>query len=77
MVPCLTTIKRGAKYAGTRYLHSQCDIDYEDRIAPWPSFAGDKCLFFYLLCLSSIHEKANCIAIFWTGRPHALGSCHF
>ena len=26
---------------------------------------------------SSIHEKANCIAIFWTGRPHSLGSCHF
>ena len=34
-----------------------------------------------LLCccsyLSSIHEKANCIAIFWTGRPHSLGSCLF
>ena len=27
--------------------------------------------------LSSIHEKANCIAILWTGRPHLLGSCHF
>ena len=27
--------------------------------------------------LSSIHEKANCIAIFWTGRPHSLGSCFF
>ena len=27
--------------------------------------------------LSSIHEKANCIAILWTGRPHSLGSCHF
>ena len=27
--------------------------------------------------LSSIHEKANCIAIFWTGRTHSLGSCHF
>ena len=27
--------------------------------------------------LSSINEKANCIAIFWTGRPHSLGSCHF
>ena len=33
--------------------------------------------FFYLSCLSSIHEKANCMAIFWTGRPHSLGSCHF
>ena len=34
---------------------------------------------FFVFCsfLSSIHEKANCIAIFWTGRPHSLGSCHF
>ena len=31
----------------------------------------------YCSCLSSIYEKANCIAIFWTGRPHSLGSCHF
>ena len=34
-------------------------------------------ILFYLPYLSSIHEKANCIAIFWTGRPHPLGSCHF
>ena len=34
-------------------------------------------LLFYLPYLSSIHEKANCIAIFWTGRPHSLGSYHF
>ena len=27
--------------------------------------------------LSSIHGKANCIAIFLTGSPHSLGSCHF
>ena len=33
--------------------------------------------FFYLPYLSSIDEKANCISIFWTGRPHSLGSCHF
>ena len=35
--------------------------------------------FFFCICsyLSSIHEKANCIAIFSTGRPHSLGSCHF
>ena len=32
---------------------------------------------FYLPYLSSIHEKANCIAICWTERPRALGSCHF
>ena len=32
--------------------------------------------FLYCPCLASIHEKANCIAIFWTGRPHSLGSCH-
>ena len=31
----------------------------------------------YCSYLSSIHEKANCIAIFWTGRPHSLGCCHF
>ena len=28
-------------------------------------------------CLFSNHEKENCIAIFWTGRPPALGSCHY
>ena len=33
--------------------------------------------FFYLRYLSSIHKKANCIAIFWTRRPHSLGSCLF
>ena len=33
--------------------------------------------FFSLPYLSSIHEKSNFIAIFWTGRPHLLGSCHF
>ena len=36
------------------------------------------CLFlFYLPYLSSIHEKANCIAILWTVSPHSLGSCLF
>ena len=36
--------------------------------------------FLFLFCLpylSSIHEKANCIAILWTGSPHSLGSCLF
>ena len=28
---------------------------------------------FYLPYLSSIHEKANCIAILWTVSPHSLG----
>ena len=36
-----------------------------------------KCFFLYCSYLSSIHEKANCIAIFWTGSPHSLGSRHF
>ena len=31
----------------------------------------------YCSYLSSLYEKANCIAIFLTGRPHSLGSCHF
>ena len=33
----------------------------------------------YCSSLFFIHEKANSIAIhvFWTGRPHSLGSCHF
>ena len=30
----------------------------------------------YLPFLSFIHEKTNCIALFWTKRPHSLGSCH-
>ena len=33
--------------------------------------------FFYLPYLSCIHEKANCIARFWTVCPHSLGSCYF
>ena len=36
-----------------------------------------QCPFFYLPYLSSIHEKANCIALFWTVCPHSLGSCYF
>ena len=33
-------------------------------------------LFFFILpYLSSIYEKASCIAIFGTERPHSLGSC--
>ena len=38
---------------------------------PWPN-RRTICQY-----LSFIHEKANCIAIFWTGGPHSLGSCHF
>ena len=40
-----------------------------------------KCRFFnfifYLPYLSSIYQKANCIAIFWTVCPRSLGSCYF
>ena len=42
-------------------------------ISQWILF----CFLFYLPFLSSIHEKANCIAILWTGSPHSLGSCLF
>ena len=31
----------------------------------------------YLPYLSSIHEKANYIIIFWTVSPHSPGSCYF
>ena len=34
-------------------------------------------IFLYCSYFSSIHEKANCVAIFWTGSPHSPGSCHF
>ena len=40
------------------------------------SRTGARIVVLYCSYLSSIHEKANCIAIFWTGRPHSLGSCH-
>ena len=33
------------------------------------------CFLFYLPFLSSIREKANCIAILWAVSPHSLGSC--
>ena len=32
---------------------------------------------FHLPYLSSIYEKTNRITMFWSGRPHSLGSCHF
>ena len=44
-------------------------LDYTEKVSA--------IVFFYLPYLSSIHEKANCIAIFWTGRPQSLRSCHF
>ena len=34
-------------------------------------------IFLLIFFLSSILEKANCTAIFWTGRPYSLGSCYF
>ena len=34
-------------------------------------------VFLYCPYLSSIHKKASCTAIFWTERPHSLGSCYF
>ena len=39
-------------------------------------------IFFYLFLfiyhgVSSIHEKANCIAMFWTANPYSLESCYF
>ena len=37
----------------------------------------DRFVLFYLPYLSSIHEKANCIAILWTVSSHSLGSCLF
>ena len=40
------------------------------------SFLRPKFMF-YLPYLSSNHEKANCIAILCTGRPHSLGGWHF
>ena len=43
---------------------------------PHPS-EGVCFVLFYLPFLSSIHEKANCIAILGTGSPHSLGSCLF
>ena len=45
----------------------------------WDHMVETDVFFVFCICsyLSSIHEKANCIAIFWTGRPHSLGSCHF
>ena len=51
-----------------------------DIVSPLPPSNGYKylfCFLFYLPFLSTVHEKANCIAILWTGRPHSLGSCLF
>ena len=32
---------------------------------------------YYYPYLSFIHERANCIAVFWTKYPHSFGSYHF
>ena len=37
-------------------------------------FQFDLIYHIYLPYLFYIHEKANCIAIFWTERQHSLGS---
>ena len=31
----------------------------------------------FFLSATFIHEKANCIAMFWEGCPHSLGNCRF
>ena len=54
----------------------QASVVYAGNIVRDFSFAINFFLF-YLSYLSFIYEKANCIAIFWTGRLHSLGSCHF
>ena len=41
------------------------------------SHCASDMIFFYCPCLSSIHERANCIAMLWTGHSHLLRSCHF
>ena len=46
-------------------------------LSPHITLIGIGAFFLYCSYLSFIHEKANCIAIFWTGHPHLLGSCHF
>ena len=33
--------------------------------------------YFFILFAIFIYEKAKCTAIFWMGRPHSLGNCHF
>ena len=54
-----------------------CDVKI---VLPVPNQYEFFCFFlflFYLPFLSSIHEKASCIAILWTVSPHSLGSCLF
>ena len=50
---------------------------YSDYVEVNISLNDSSLFLFYLPYLSSIHEKANCIGILWTGSPHLLGSCLF
>ena len=55
-----------------------CEMTYDNTIAQNSHYVWKYLLFFfYLPYLSCIHEKANCIARFWTVCPHSLGSCYF
>ena len=53
------------------------DPDKQSRTIDNNGLSAKQMFLFYLPFLSSIHEKANCIAILWTGSPHSLGSCLF
>ena len=82
VVEAASFLYRGSVSSASQYLSTNaCDnLDIALTASGIPPFTG--CLFFcfvlfYLPYLSSIHEKANCIAILWTGSPHSLGSCLF
>ena len=47
------------------------------RVQNGAGFSGKTCFIIYLPYLSSIHEKANCIAILWTKVRTRLGVAFF
>ena len=58
------------------YNEEQGEKSHQNLYQVEESYQGYWDIFFYLLYLPSIHEKENCIAMFWTVCPHSLGSCY-
>ena len=67
----------GSVQGGYRELGVQNFFNWPLKGSGYFAVDGNLPFLFYLPYLSSIHEKANCIAILWTVSLHSLGSCLF
>ena len=51
-------------------------MKFEATVAETIPLRDNEKFFLCCTCLSSIHEKVNCITVFWSERPHSLDTCH-